>query len=248
MQPHGRAAFVTRFLLAAALSQAALLLPTGAQAPPKAVEITAEPLHHLAFKNEYVRAFRVEVPPRRATLLHRHRHDYIFVTLGASEVSNQVEGKPAVTLKLADGETRMVEGGFAHVATNLASTPFRNLTVEILPAGKRRALARRNRKPAWERGLEVLDGGTVHTLFVKNGLRATEVELPPGGALPLHTHSGPHLVAAITDLEVRSEAKGKPAAVIRKRAGEFDWVPGGVTHALTNLGKSGIRFVTVEFR
>lgn len=228
------------------LSAAALLTTQAAQTP--AVEITSEPFHHLAFENHYVRVFRVEVPPKRATLLHRHRHDYIFVTLGASEVSNQVEGKPPVTLKLADGETRLVEGGFAHVATNLASTPFRNLTVEILPAGKRRAFARRNRKPEWERGLEVLDRGTVHTLLAKDGLRVTEVELQPGGALPLHTHTGPHLVIAITDLEVRSEAQGKPAVVIRKRAGEFDWMAAGVTHNITNLGKSGIRFVSIEFK
>lgn len=248
MQTRDGAAFLTRLLLVAVFAQAALLLPTGAQAPPKAVEITAEPFHHLVFKNEYVRVFHVEVPPRRATLLHRHGHDYIFVTLGASAVSNQVEGKPAVTLKLADGETRMVEGGFAHVATNLASTPFRNVTVEILPAGKRRAFARRNQKPEWERGLEVLEHGTMHTLFVKDGLRATDVELQPGGAMPLHTHTGPHLVVAITDLELRREAKGKPAAIIRKKAGEFDWVPAGVTHSLTNGGKSGIRFVTIEFK
>ncbi|MGH9649122.1 MAG: hypothetical protein ACRD3I_01500, partial [Terriglobales bacterium] len=154
---------ITRTIAAVLL--AAGLLP--AQAPKKAVEITAEPSHHLAFENQYVRVFRVEVQPKRATLLHRHRNDYVFVTQGASEVSNAVEGKPAVTLKLADGEARMVEGGFAHVAANLASTPFRNLTVEILPAGKRRAFARRNRKPEWERGLEVLDRGTIHTLFVK---------------------------------------------------------------------------------
>ncbi|MGH9603230.1 MAG: hypothetical protein ACRD24_12670 [Terriglobales bacterium] len=231
--------------IASAVLAAGLL---AAQTPPKAVEITAEPFHHLEFENRYVRVLRVEVPPKQATLLHRHGYDYVFVTLGASEVSNAVEGKPPVALKLADGEARLVEGGFAHVAANLAPTPFRNLTVEILPAGKRRAFARRNLKPVWERGLEVLDRGTVHTLFVKDGLRATEVELPAGGELPLHSHSGPHLVVAITDLEVWLEAKGKPATVVRKKAGEYDWVPAGVTHTVTNTGKSGIRFVSIEFR
>lgn len=245
-QTHRSSTFLSKLarVVVLGLTAAALL----AQAPPKAVEITAEPFHHLALENEYVRVLRVEVPPKRPTLLHRHRHDYIFVTLGTSEVSNAVEGKPAVTLKLTDGETRMVAGGFAHAATNLAATPFRTLAVEILPAGKRRAFARRNLKPEWERGLEVLDRGTVQTLFVKDGLRANDVELRAGGALPLHTHSGPHLVVAITDLEVRSEAKGKPAVVIRKQAGEFDWIPAGVTHTITNVGKSGIRFVSIEFK
>ncbi len=212
-----------------------------AQSKHQAVEITAEPLHHAELENQYVRVFRVEVPPKGATLLHRHRHDYVFVTLGASEVSNAVEGKAPVSLKLADGEARMVEGGFAHQATNLASTPFRNITVEILPAGTRRAFSKRNIKPQWERGVEVLERGTVHTLFVKDGLRATDVELRAGGELPLHTHSGPHLAVAVTDLEVTLETKGKPARVLRKKAGEYDWIPGGVTHTVTNTGKSGIR-------
>src|SRR6266496_586448 len=44
------------------------------------VEITAEPHHRLALENQYVRVFKVDVPPHESTLMHRHRHDYIFVT------------------------------------------------------------------------------------------------------------------------------------------------------------------------
>lgn len=239
---------IPRIILIAGIVAVGLGSVLSAQAPTREVEITAEPFHHLAFENQYVRVFQVEVPPKRSTLLHRHRHDYAFVTLGASEVRNEVESKPPVALKLADGEARRVDGNFAHVATNLASTPFRNLTIEILPAGKRRAYARRNLKPEWERGLEVLDRGTVHTLFVKDGLRATDVELPVGGELPRHTHTGPHLVVAITDLEVRNQANGKPALTVRKKAGEFEWLPAAVTHTVTNTGKAGIRLVSIEFK
>src|SRR6059058_2183589 len=56
------------------------------------VEITAEPHHRLSLENQYVRVFKVDVPPHESTLMHRHRHDYIFVTLGASEVSNELKG------------------------------------------------------------------------------------------------------------------------------------------------------------
>src|SRR5205814_7728403 len=96
------------------------------------VEITAEPHHRLALENQYVRVFKVDVPPHESTLMHRHRHDYILVTLGASEVSNEVEGKPAATLKLEEGETRFTPGNFAHMARNLASTAFCNVTMECL--------------------------------------------------------------------------------------------------------------------
>src|SRR5437899_9197157 len=105
---------------------------------PSEVELTSEPSHHLALENEYVRVFKVEVAPHAATLMHRHRHDYVFVTLGASKVSNEVEGKAPLTLKLQDGETRFTPGGFAHIAKNLSDQPFRNVTIEFLQDEKAR--------------------------------------------------------------------------------------------------------------
>jgi quercetin dioxygenase-like cupin family protein len=225
----------------------AALCLASAQTAPQAVDVSAEPHHHLVLENRYVRAFRVEVPPNGATGLHRHANDYVFVVLGASRVSNEVQGKLPVTLQLADGEAGYTEGGFAHVARNLASTPFRNVTVEILPAAKQRAAAR---KPGagWERGVELFEGGSVDTIVVRGGLRVTETELKPGATLAQHRHAGPHLAIAISDLELRSEAPGKPAQTLRRKSGETDWITGGVTHALTNVGSSPARFLAIEFR
>src|SRR5689334_81150 len=98
-----------------------------AQSTPE-VEITNEGSHHLAFENQAVRVFQVEVAPHESTLMHWHRHDYIFVTLGASDLSNEVKGKPPAEMKFQDGETRFVPGNFAHLVRDLAATPFRNVT------------------------------------------------------------------------------------------------------------------------
>ena len=222
-----------------------LIAGTGfAQAPE--VEITAEPAHHLALQNSYVRVFKVESPPHGATLMHRHRHDYFFVTLGATEVSNAVEGKAPVTLKLQDGETRFVPGGFAHIARNLASTPFRNVTIEFLKDEE----ARKSPPPAWdeERGLHVLHGGTEDILMVKDGVRVTEFELQPGGMVPEHHHAGPHLAVAVTDLEFHNEVKGKGMSMVQMKAGDVAWIEGGLTHTLMNAGKGPAKWVTFEFR
>jgi len=210
------------------------------------VEITSEPSHHLALENKYVRVFQVEITPRRASLLHRHRHDYIFVTLGPSEVSNEVVGKPPVTLKLQDGETRFAPGNFAHVARNLSNAPFRNVTIELLQDDK----AHTAPAPAkWDddRGLHVLHGGTQDVLFVKDGARVSEVELQIAGVLPKHRHSGPHLVVALTDLEFRNDVVGKPPTNVELKAGDVKWVEGGFTHTITNVGRGNAKFVTVEF-
>jgi quercetin dioxygenase-like cupin family protein len=209
------------------------------------VEVTNEAHHHLALENEYVRVFQVEVAPHEATLMHRHRHDYVFVTLGVSEVANEVEGKPPAQLKLQDGETRFTPGNFAHIARNLAPTPFRNVTIELLQDEK----ARTSPPPQWdeERGLHVLNGGTQEILFAKDGARVSEVELQPGGMIPSHHHTGPHLLVAVTDLEVRSDVEGQGPMPGHFKAGDVKWLPGGYTHTLTNVGKQTAKFVTVEF-
>ena len=94
--------------------------------------VPGEPHHHLKIENEYVRVYYVEVPPHEDTQLHQHDHDYIYVSLGPSEVINAILNKPEIHLQLKDGETHFTRGGFAHVARNLADTPFRNITIELL--------------------------------------------------------------------------------------------------------------------
>ena len=178
--------------------------------------------------------------------MHRHRHDYVFVTLGASEVSNEVEGKAPLTLKLQDGETRFTPGGFAHIAKNLSDQPFRNVTIEFLQDEK----ARQSTPPKWdeERGLHVVDGGTQDIRFVKDGVRVSEIELQPGAVLPSHHHAGPHLLVAVSDLEVRSDVEGQGPMPGHFKSGDVKWLPGGYTHTLTNVGKQAAKFVTLEFQ
>ena len=190
------------------------------------VEITSEPHHHLALENPYVRVFKVEVPPRQATLMHYHRHDYWFVTIGASDVENDVEGKPPAKLHLAD-------------------RAFHNLTIEFMQDQE----ARKSPPPKWdeERGLDVLNGGTRHILSVDDGVRVSEIELQAGGVIPRHNHAGPHLVVAVSDLELRSDVEGKGPSTRQLKSGDVAWVPGGFTHTVTNISKQAAKFVALEF-
>ena len=206
-------------------------------------EITAEPHHHLVLQNQYVRVFKVEVAPQEQILVHRHRYDYVFVTLGASEIENAVVGKAPAVLKLQDGDTRFLQGNFSHSVKDLAKTPFRNVTVELLQDEK-------SRKPfKWdeERGLHILEGGTQDILFVEDGVRVSDIQLQPGGSIPKHRHAGPHLVVSLTDYELRSDVVGKGSKTMQQKAGDVSWVPGGYTHVLTNSGKQPARFITLEF-
>jgi quercetin dioxygenase-like cupin family protein len=213
-----------------------------AQSTPE-VEITAEPHHHLVFENKSVRVFNVEVDPHADTLMHWHRHDYMYVTLGATEISNIVKDKTPVTVKLADGETRFTPATFAHIARNLSDQPFRNVTIEILQDA-----TLRNSASKWpeDRGLEILPGGSKEILFVKDGILVSEFELEPGGYIPMHRY-GPQLLVAVNDLDLRSEAHGRATNTTHFASGDSKWFAGGISHKLTNAGAKSAKFVTFEF-
>jgi quercetin dioxygenase-like cupin family protein len=215
-----------------------------AQATAPEVEITAEPHHHLTFENKSVRVFNVEVPPHSDTLMHWHRHDYIYVTLGDTELINAVKDKPPVTVKLQDGETRFSPATFAHIARNVTDSPFRNVTIEILEDD-----SLRNSTAKWDedRGLETFPGGTQQILFVKDGIRVSEFELQPNAVVPKHHHTGPHLLVAVTDLEIRSDVEGMGPMPGHFKSGDSKWLPGNYSHSLTNTGPKPAKFVTLEF-
>ncbi len=208
------------------------------------VETTAEPSHHLVLENEYVRVFKVEVAPHASTLVHRHRHDYIYVMLGDAHLSNEVAGRPPAEIKLANGEARFTAGDFAHSVKNLSEQPFRNVTVELLQDETMRQAPSRW---AVDSGGKAFSGGSSKILFVKDGVRVSEDYLGPGTGVPSHHHDGPHLLVAISDLELRSDIEGKAPVFGKFKAGEVKWLPGGYTHTLTNVGASPARFVTLEF-
>ena len=218
-----------------------LLLVPFLAAQATEVEITAEPSHHLALENEYVRVFKVEVPPNTATLMHHHRHDYVAVMIGDSHLSNEVEGKPPVEVNFANGATTFASGNFAHIVRNLSEQPFRNVTIELMQDEKLRQTPSHWPEAAEETNFP---GGKRKTLFVKDGVRVSEIELEAGAVLASHHHDRPHLVVAISDL---SDVEGFGPAHQRFGYGDIKWFPADYTHELNNKANVQVRFVTVEF-
>ena len=214
-----------------------------AQGAAPIIEITAEPNHHLMFENEFVRVFKVQLAPHAAMIVHTHRHDYFFTSLGESHIENDVVGKPPALRTFRDGETFFVPGDFAHTAKNLSDQTFRVVAVELMRNDK----AQMEHKYDEDRGLHILNGGTQDILFVKDGVRASELQLQPGGVLPKHHHNGPHVVIAVTDLDLRSDVEGKGPSQVQLKAGDAAWVKGGATHTLTNVGKQDAKLITLEF-
>jgi quercetin dioxygenase-like cupin family protein len=225
-----------------------LLLALAAVAQEAQVEITSEPSHHLVLQNDWVRVFDVTIAPKTSSLVHRHRHDYMFVTLGDSDVTSVRVNEKPVQLVLKDGEAHFTAGGFAHAAINNSSRPFRNITIEMLTSatGERTCnescsvplpcnSTAKSACPAAER------------LFLSDQWTATTVTLPPGAQIEEHTHMGPHLAVAVSDLHFLVKTPGRPDSEINTKVGDIAWVP-PTTHTVINVGRQPARMVTLEFR
>jgi quercetin dioxygenase-like cupin family protein len=225
---------------------AATLIATQAAAPE--VGITSEPHHHLALENKSVRVFNVEIDPQTETLMHWHRHDYFTINLGQAEISNTVKDKSPVSVKFQDGDTRFAAATFAHAVRCTGEQPFRNVTIEILEDE-----SLRHATSAWDpgknedRALNIFQGGSQQILFVKDGIRVSEFELRPGAIVPTQHHSGPHLLVAVSDIDIRSDVEGQGPMPGHFKAGDCKWLPGNYSHTLTNTGTKLARFVTLEF-
>jgi len=144
-----------------------------------------------------------------------------------------------VELKLADGETRFAHAPLIHVAKNLSDQPFRNITIEFLQDQANRGAA--GSFP------EVANAQMQKVLFIEDGVRVSEYRLAPGATLPRHEHKKPHLLVAVSDLDVRSDVEGQGPMPGKLKAGDIKWLPGGYAHTLTNTGQKEARFVTLEF-
>src|SRR4029077_755690 len=215
------------------------------------VEITSEPRHHLVFQNEYVRVFDVTVAPKDTTLVHRHNHDYLFVTLGDSDVVSVRPGEKPVSLLLKDGEVRFTPGNFAHAAINNSALPFHNITIELLKPSAN--------VQTCKDACDVSSGCLGATLasppacpstvrrITSDQWQMSLVTMPPSSRLEKHTHTIPHLVVAVSDLDLTSQSESA-SSNIQKEPGGLAWVSGGVTHSLKNNGAKPAQFVTLEFK
>ena len=99
------------------------------------VPIEQEPRHHLVIENEFVRGFLVEIAPHDRTLCHHHPHDYLLYVVGDADIVSAARDEEPKKLSYRDGECELLQAGMVHVVENLRDTKFRNVVIELLPAG-----------------------------------------------------------------------------------------------------------------
>jgi hypothetical protein len=230
-------------------SMAFLLLAFVAMAQQSGqVEITAEPNHHQVFVNDYVRIFDVSAPPKASTLVHWHRYDYAFVTLGDADLINARLGQQPTPLVLKNGDVRFTPGGFAHFITNQSSNLFRNITIELLKSSTNVKSCTSSCSVAVPCATtNKLACPTKDTLITSDQWTLSRVVLPPSAALEKHRHTTPHLVVAVSKMNLVQELEDGSSKEMNGQPGTLNWVD-PVVHSVVNKGSAAAQLVTLEFK
>ena len=207
------------------------------------VEITSEPNHHQVFVNDYVRIFDVSAPPKASTLVHWHRHDYAFVTLGDADLINARVGQKPTPLLLKDGDVRFTPGGFAHSITNRSNSVFRNITIELLRSSTNvKSCSSSCSIPVPCAAAKKEACPTKEQLITSDQWTLSRVVLPPSATL----ENTPYLVVAVSPLDLVQKMDGS-SKEMKGQPGMLNWVE-PVVHSVVNKAPAAAQLVTLEFK
>ena len=231
------------------LTAAVLFLGLGAFAQQQEpVDVSAEPHHHHVLDNIFVRAYAVEVDPKQSTLMHRHGHDYLSVSLGDAEVTNTKQGAQPATAKFKDGDVRFTAAPLVHAVSDNLETPFRNITIELMqPTTNQKACTESCTVPVPCDSADKSACVTEEKLMTADQWSVTRITLPPGAKYPQHTHLANFLTIPLTDADIKVRVQDGPETDAHYKAGELRW-NNPVVHTITNPGSMPVKVVVLEFR
>lgn len=213
---------------------------------PQSVPITEESHHKLVLENPYVRVFRVSVPVNEATLLHRHDHPYVTVSLGNNDFTNSVVGKPETRVTQTDRQISYSEGGFEHAVRPGNGVPFNNVTFELLrPQGTARNRCERivdgpldECKSGPDSPLKaLLKVFNVKSAFMTDDILVDTISLASGVNYSANATQAPQLLIACDHSEFKIEMSSQTSNVLH--GGEILWVPTGSSARLTSTVAQG---------
>jgi quercetin dioxygenase-like cupin family protein len=233
----------------------ALTGPRAIAQAPAIVPITSEPSHHLALTTDVVRVFDVTAAPHATTLIHRHDHDYLFVTLGDADIGSDRVGGPPARIVMKDGDVEFAAGGFAHSVTNNSDRPFHNITIELLrPSSAVTPCATACGPPS---SCAAGDGcPSVTRTFTADQWVANTVRLQPGDRWTADADRAPRLVVVVSDADLALGGAYESTAGPHRPPGNLIWVPKAAGRqargapapvTITNTGSGPAKLVLVEW-
>jgi hypothetical protein len=219
------------------------------------VALADEPHHQIVLRNDFVHVYSVSVPPLDATLIHKHDLPYLAVSLGATEVENDVTGKPGVRLSLQDGQVMYSAGGFAHAVHTDAGVAFRNVTIELAkPQGAARNMckqivpgplecapeAAKDKKSATEGG----DDDVAY--FETDEIRVDVIKVSSGRDYMEEAPKENAVLVAMTNANLDLNLGGEHSSFLHD--GDVVWLPAGTRRRVVDFLGTRSNFLLVSLK
>jgi quercetin dioxygenase-like cupin family protein len=226
-----------------------LPLPLTAQAP-KVITMDDEPHHHLAFKNDVVKVFEVELQPRDSFLMHSHDTDDVAVVVADATTVTVSPGKADVLQISKTGEVRFARGGRVHLVRNIGQTPYRIVSIDLLRpqtgvrnlCGSQIANEPPNCPAPPARGANAPH--VDQPQFETDQTRVTVTRIRPQQSATLGDSDRDDLIVTIDESAVAPAAGKGPDEALHP--GDFVWVGRGETQRIIkNNSEKEVRVVTV---
>jgi hypothetical protein len=188
-------------------------------------------------------AYLLEIPPRHATLMHRHDHDILSVFVSGAKTTSTIYGREPVSDTIPSGESRFRTAGFTHSTRNDDEIVFRSVILEFAqPQGVVRA------ETATQRYCN--EGSTTDCVTEKRQLCTdefcvTEIGMTPGAVRKASTARSSYAVIPVTHCELSRTGDG-PTTVHAYNAGEIEYFD-GAGDSWKNSGKAAARVILVSF-
>lgn len=196
-------------------------------------------------KNSRVAVSLLNLAPGDATPLHKHDLDLLTVYVSGGKTQQMIDGKGPVSSKMDAGEVRFRNAGFTHSTKNVGSSPFVSVIVEFSDAqGKLKTIDKNSKTCAPDSKVCVEE----KELFCTEKVCVEDVLMAPRSVSIRHSHATDHMLIAVSDYELTDEVEGKGTVVRKKKSGEAEYIPAGITHRLTNTGQAPAHFIVILWR
>jgi hypothetical protein len=206
------------------------------------VPVEQAPYHVPVFRNEYVTALNVFIPPGRTSGFHRHTLDTVGVQILDTARTGQLPGGPANVSPIRQpGAVQFAlysREPTVHAVSVTGDGVFHNVVVELLQATPY-GFTPGSREGAAAAYTMVLDNERV---------RVWRLVLAPGEQAAPITQAAPGIRIVVRGGELIESIADRPDRGMAPNAGEFYWQDGGVTRAIRNIGTTPLELVEIELK
>lgn len=193
----------------------------------------------VVFENDYAKVVKVTLAPGEALASHQGEARVIY-SLTDYSIDWEEQGKAEGTKSWKKGDVHVHEAG-QHSARNNG-----NSTAEWLAFVKKEAELPDCSDNTLENDVKAVAPDFANQRFDNEAFRITEVTLPPGENLPMHSGMN-RIIYSLSDYRIRYESNIEEKGEKSFQTGDVHWHR-ACKHALENTGEKEVRFLVAAYK